>query len=182
MKHSLCAILLAAAFAAPLYSQERPVQSEPEPAAPAPAPEDLPDKVQVEYQGGIFGFSDKEKGTLTFDTINERLIFSDKSGKEQFSIPYEAMLVVYPSQKKVRSGTGRAIGAIPLPGAAIGGMFMKKKKNYLVIEYRDPEVNVEGTANFLVDTGEILEGAIHAIGQNAEMTQRGDAYVRRRTQ
>ncbi len=144
------------------------------------APSELPEEIQAQYQGGIYGFSSKEKGTLNFDTINERLIFSGKDGKERFSIAYDSILVVYPSQKKVRSGTGRAVGAIPVPGASIGGLFMKKKKNYLVIEYEDTEVGIKGTANFLVDTSEILTDAIHAVGTNAEMSQRGDAYIRRR--
>ena len=170
-------------FSAPAaYAQIRPVERSDAPQAEEPVPEKLPETVKVEYQGGIYGFSDKEKGMLKFDVVNERLIFTDEAGKERFSIPYEAMKVVYPSQQKVRSGTGRAVGAIPLPGASIAGLFMKKKKNYLIIQYEDLEVDVEGAANFLVDTEDLMKGAIHAIGLNAEMTRRGDSYVRKRSQ
>lgn len=175
-------LFLVLTLAPAAYPQIRPVERSEAPAAEDPVPENLPETIEVEYQGGMYGFSDKEKGIIKFDVINERLIFTDKEGKERFSIPYEAMKVVYPSQKKVRSGTGRAVGAIPLPGAAIGGLFMKKKKNYLIIQYEDPEVDVEGAANFLVDTEELMRGAIHAIGQNAELTRRGDSYVRKRMQ
>ena len=28
---------------------------------------------------------------------------------------------------------------------------MKKKKNYLVVQFRDPDVDVQGTTSFLVD-------------------------------
>lgn len=183
MKRNLIlAALLLFCLAPASYSQIRPVERTEDTQAESPVPENLPDTIETEYQGGIFGFSDKEKGTLKFDMTNERLVFADEAGKERFSIPFEAIKVVYPSQQKVRSGTGRAVGAIPLPGASIAGLFMKKKKNYLVIQYEDPEVDVAGAANFLVDTADLLTGAIHAIGQNAEMSRRGDSYVRKRSQ
>ncbi len=132
----------------------------------------------TKYKGGLYGFSKSEHGTVAFDDINERLIFQGKDGKERFSIPYDAILVVFPSQKKVRSGTGRAVGAIPIPGAGIAGLFMKKKKNYLVIRFKDTDVKAEGTINFLVDTAELLENSIFTIGEKAEMKPRGDAYLR----
>lgn len=144
-------------------------------------PDKLPDSIEVEYRGGLYGYSKKEKGTIGFDQINERVIFFGKDGKEKFSVPFAAISVVHPSQKKVRSGTGRAVGAIPVPGAAIGGLFMKKKKNYLVIRFDDPDVDATGAINFLVDTEEILTLAVHAVGQRAEMQQRGDAYIRKKS-
>ena len=57
---------------------------------------------------------------------------------------------------------------------------MKKKKNYLVIQFRDQDVDVQGTANFLLDTTELLNSVIQTLGEKAEMTQRGDAYYRPR--
>lgn len=133
---------------------------------------------EVKYTGGIFGFSKSEHGTVAFDDINERLIFKGEDGKERFSVPYESIKVVYPSQKKVQSGAGRAVGAAPIPGAGIAGMFMKKKKNYLVIRFEDTEVDAEGTINFLVDTADLLRNSIYTIGEKAEMKPRGDAYIR----
>lgn len=136
------------------------------------------DKFEVQYTGGLYGFSKKEHGTIAFDDINERLIFKSEEGKERFSLPYNTILVVYPSQIKVRSGTGRVIGAAPIPGAGIAGMFMKKKKNYLVLRFNDTDVKAQGTINFLVDTAEILTNSIYTIGEKAEMKSRGDAYLR----
>jgi hypothetical protein len=133
---------------------------------------------EVKYTGGLYGFSKSEHGTVKFDDINERLIFAGKDGKERFSIPYDSMLVVFPSQKKVQSGAGRAVGAAPIPGLGIAGMFMKKKKNYLVIRFKDTDVKAEGSINFLVDTAEILMNSIYTIGEKAEMKQRGDSYLR----
>ena len=183
MKLRTAAILMMTLLFVPgAVAQIRPAETSTASTEQSPVPENLPEKIEVEYRGGIYGFSKKEKGFITFDLINERMIFSDEEGKERFSIPYGAMKVVFPSQKKVRSGTGRAVGAIPLPGAGIAGLFMKKKKNYLVIQYEDPQVDVSVAANFLVDTGELLTNAVHAIGQSAEMARRCEAYVRRMTQ
>ena len=139
-----------------------------------------PDSFVAKYQGGVIGFSKKQKGKLKFDDANLRLVFYDKNDKEQFAISYDSMMVVAPSSKKVQSGTGRAVGAIPVPGAGIGGLFMKKKKNYLVIQFRDPDVDVQGTVNFLVDTSELLKSVVFTLGSKAELSQRGDAFFRAR--
>lgn len=136
--------------------------------------------VEARYEGGIFGYSEREKGTLRFDDENERLVFlsKDDKNKELFSIPYKAILVIAPSNKKVQSGAGRTVGAVPVLGAGILGSYMKKKKNYLIIQYRDPDVDVQGTTNFLIDTDELLESVIYSLGEKAGMTPRGDAYYR----
>lgn len=158
-----------------VFAQPRPVgKVEVRSVKRTPAPASVPTK----YQGGIIGFDAKEEGTLRFDDANERLVFFGKDGKEKFGLPYSAMLLVSPSERKVQSGTGRAIGAVPIIGAGLGGSFLKKKKNYLVIQYRDADVDVQGTANFLLDTGELLESVIQTLGEKAELTQRGDAYYR----
>lgn len=140
--------------------------------APAPA------SVATKYEGGMIGFDEKQQGTLKFDDSNERLVFFGKDGKEKFSFPYSAILLVSPSERKVQSGTGRAIGAVPIIGAGLGGSLLKKKKNYLVIQFRDKDVDVQGTASFLIDTGELLDSVIQTLGEKAELKQRGDAYYR----
>ena len=135
--------------------------------------------VEARYEGGIFGYGEREKGTLRFDDENERLVFfSKEDNKELFSIPYKAMLIVAPSNKKVQSGAGRAVGSAPILGAGILGNYMKKKKNYLVIQYRDPDVDVQGTTSFLIDTDELLESVIYSLGEKSGLTPRGDAYYR----
>jgi hypothetical protein len=175
------AVLFLLLSAAAVPAQVRPVEAAPAEAPEQGVPANLPESIQAEYQGGIYGYSQKEQGQIKFDVINERLIFLGEDGKEKFSIPYDAIILVYPSQKKVTSGTGRAVSMIPLPGASIGGMFLKKKKNYLVIQYQDQDVDVKGAANFLIDTGDELFKAIHAVGTKAEMQRRGDAYIRKKT-
>lgn len=136
--------------------------------------------VQAKYEGGMFGYSRKEKGTLKFDDDNERLIFLGEDGKEKFAIPYKAIVVIYPSEKKVQSGTGRAISAVPILGAGLGGSLLKKKKHYLVLQFDDPDVDAKGAANFLLDTGGLLDSTIYSIGEKAKLVQRGDAFYRPR--
>lgn len=169
----LCSALLAFSFAA--FAQPRQIEKTPTKAVkktPAPA------SFTAKYEGGMIGFDAKEVGTLKFDDGNERLVFSGKDGKENFALPYSALLVVSPSEKKVQSGTGRAVGAIPIFGAGLGGSLMKKKKNYLIVQFRDADVDVQGTANFLLDTGELLESVVQTLGEKAAMTPRGDAFYR----
>lgn len=166
-------ILLTVAFS--INAQVRPTDVE---ATDPPVQKQMLESFNVRYMGGLFGFSKKENGTVAFDNINERLIFKGKANKERFSIPYSAILVVFPSQTKVRSTTGKVVSAIPIAGAGIAGMFMKKKKNYLVLRFDDTDVKAQGTINFQVDSAELLTNSIYSIGEKAEMKRRGDAYMR----
>ena len=158
-------------------AQPKPIEKSPQQSMKKPAPQSF----EAKYEGGMFGFSKKEEGMLKFDDENSRLIFLSKEGKEQFSVPYKSMLVVYPSERKVQSGTGRAVSAVPILGAGLGGSLLKKKKYYLAIQFDDPDVDAKGTMSFLIDTGDLLVSAIHTLGDKAKLVQRGDAYYRPRT-
>jgi hypothetical protein len=171
-------LITALVFALSVNSSAQPRSVEKAPTDAKPVVQNAPSSVEARYEGGMFGYSSKEKGTLKFDDANERLVFLGKDGKEKFSVPYKAFLVVYPSSRKVQSGAGRAVSVIPVPGAGIGGMFMKKKKNYLIIQFRDPDVDVQGTTSFLLDTSEMLQSVIQTLGEKAKMTRRGDAFYR----
>ncbi|MCD9186878.1 MAG: hypothetical protein LUM44_10625 [Pyrinomonadaceae bacterium] len=164
-------------FASAVSAQPRPPEKTSD-AKPAADVKPAPESFEARYEGGMFGYEGKAHGTLKFDDVNERLVFYGEDKKEMFAIPYETMLIVSPSSKKVQSGTGRAISAVPVFGAGIGGGLLKKTKNYMIIQFRDREVEVTGTANFLIDTNELLESAIHTLGKKAEMKARGNAYYR----
>lgn len=140
---------------------------------------DAPVSVQAKYEGGMFGFDDKEKGSLKFDDVNERFVFFGKDGKEQFAIPYNAMLSVYTGKKSVRSAAGTAVSIIPLPGAGLAGL-IREKRSYLVIHFSDPDIEVRGVANFKIESEQMRESVIHTLGAKAKLTRRGDAYVRPR--
>jgi hypothetical protein len=157
-------------------AQPRIVEKKPEkqPAALAPV------SFKAKYEGGMFGFSEKETGTLKFDGNNHRLVFFGKNNKELFSIPYNAIEVIYPQSKTVQSTGGKVMERVPLPGAGIAGIFMKDKTRYMVINFNDPDVDAKGTINFKFDSEGMLNSAIQILGDKAEMQQRGDAFYRRK--
>lgn len=176
MKKILYLFAALAVFTAMSYAQPRtPVKSdETKSASVAPAPQSLPAK----YEGGVFGYSKSEKGTLKFDDINERLVFYGKDSKEKFSIPYKSMLVIYPNSKSVRSTAGTVVSNIPVLGAGIVGGLMKEKKRYLVINYNDPDVDSKGTTNFKLETLQTVEAVMQTLAKKANLKPRGDAYYR----
>ena len=135
---------------------------------------------KAKYEGGLFGFSEKAEGSLRFDDANLRLVFFDKTNKELFGIPYDAIMVVYPQSQTVQTTGGKVVQHIPLPGAGLAGAFIREKRRFLIINYDDREMDAKGTANFKLENKELLDSLIQAIGSKAEMQQRGDAYYRPR--
>jgi hypothetical protein len=171
MKIQTLVIAITALLVSTAAGQMRPV--EPAPAAVKPAPQ----SIEAKYEGGIFGFSKKQEGTLRFDDINERLVFFAKDGKEQFSLPYLAMQVIYPQSRSVTSTTGNVVRHIPLPGSFLGG-FIKEKRRYLIIHFEDPDVRASGVASFKLDSKDLLDSVLQSLAGKAELTQRGEAFYR----
>lgn len=139
--------------------------------SPAPA------SFEAKYEGGMFGFTEKQTGTLKFDDANERLVFFGKEGKELFAFPYKTLLLIYPQSQSVRSTTGTVVSAVPLPGAGLAGL-IREKRRYLVVHFDDQDVDVKGIVNFKLDNKELLDAVLDALGEKAKLTQRGDAYYR----
>ena len=141
-------------------------------AAPvAPAPQ----SVRAKYEGGLVGFSKKMTGTLSFDDMNQRLVFRNEANKELLSIPYSAIVSAYPDTQSRTSTTASVIGTV-VPFASL----IKTKYRYLAMQYRDPDTQTSGTTSFKLDTRELIASMIGAIGNKAGLTQRGDAYIRRK--
>ena len=169
-------ILCCSAFC---FAQPRPAEKNSTVSTVSKANRTILSSVESRYEGGIFGYNEREKGTIKFDDENERFVFFGKeNGKELFSIPYKAILVVSPNSRKIQSGAGRAVGSAPIIGSGIVGSIIKKKKNYKVIQNPDPDVDFNGMTTFMIDTDEQLEKVIYSLGEKAKMTPRGDAYYR----
>ena len=175
--------LIVALFACSVaaFAQPRPVApasqlpSNPKGLPTAPAPVSF----GVKYEGGMFGFSKKEEGTLKFDDDNQRLIFFGKDQKEKFSIPYDAVLVVYPQSKSVTSTTGNVVKAAPIPGGALLGGLIKEKRSYMIVHFEDPDIEAaRGIVNFKLETKELLDALIKSLAGKADLAQRGDAFYR----
>jgi hypothetical protein len=161
-------------FSVCAIAQPRPI----EPKKPAPTPKtQAPASFEAKYEGGMFGYSTKETGTLKFDDFNSRLVFYGKDQKEKFSVPYAAMLVIYPQSQSVQSTTGAVASHIPLPGAGLLGL-MREKRRYLVVQFDDPDVDAKGLINFKLENKELLDAVLSTLGEKAKLEQRGDAYYR----
>ena len=174
MKKLIFAAIIALFVSAIAFGQPRPVERTDKTTAKAPP---APESFAAKYEGGMLGYRDKETGTLKFDDANDRLVFFGKLQKESFSIPYDALLVIYPQSKSVTSTAGNVIRHIPLPGAALAG-FIKEKRSYLVIQYDDPNIDVQGVLSFKLENKELLDSVIQTLADKAKMIQRGDAFYR----
>ncbi len=175
MKIIILTVAFTISFALTGIGQPRPVGKG---TAPVNVP-DAPPSFEAKYQGGMFGYSEKQNGTLKIDDVNERIVFYGKDGKEKFALPFSSMQVIYPQSKTVTSNTGNVVRHIPLPGSFLGGL-IKEKWRYLVISFDDQDVDAVGNINFKLSSKELLESVIKSIGTKAKMTQRGDAYYRPR--
>ncbi|CAN5367125.1 hypothetical protein BH10ACI2_BH10ACI2_17710 [soil metagenome] len=160
-------------FAGLMFGQPRPVDKT------ANIPANSPDTFAVRYEGGTFGSSAKEKGSLRFDDANERVIFSREGGKEMFSIPYDSLIILYPDSKDSVPQSGKVLSKVPVPGFGLFDL-MNKSTKYANLQFDDPQIEAKGTASFRFDKKEDLILFIDKLGINAKMVKRGDAYYRGR--
>jgi hypothetical protein len=175
MKKIIFSLILALGFSALVFAQPRPADK----TAGVPK-QQAPSVFKAKYEGGMFGYSKKQTGTLKFDDANSRLVFFGKDQKEMFGIPYDALQVIYPHSQSVTSTGGRVIEYIPLPGSFLGG-FIKKKQRYLVAQFADQDIeNARGTLSFKLDNQELLDSVLQTLAEKAKLTQRGEAYYKPR--
>lgn len=172
MKRILLAALFAAFATAIGFAQPRPVEKTPS------VPANAPTSFEARYEGGLFGASKKENGTLTFDDVNERVVFN-RDGKEMFSIPYSSLIMVYPDSKDSVPQAGKVISHLPLPGAGLASLWNKSTK-YANMTFEDPDVQANGTASFRFKEKDKLLVFINQLGAKAKMKQRGDAFYKPR--
>jgi len=164
---------------ASIFAQPRPVEASAKQPSAAPAAS-APVSFEAKYEGGMFGYNQKEVGLLKFDDENERLVFFGKDQKEKFHIPYKSVNVIYPQSKSVTSTTGNVVRHIPLPGAGLAGL-LKEKRRYLVLHFDDPDVEAaRGILNFKLENKVLLDSVLQSLAGKAKLTKRGDAYYRPR--
>ena len=169
----LLGALLTGAFA------QRPRPTDPQPAAKAPAVKPAPKTVKAKYEGGIFGYTKTMEGTLTFDDANNRLYFKDKKPPKEISIPYDAITSAFADTQKRRPAAATVASQIPLI-YALPAHFIKTKVRYLTMQYSDPDSRVTGVTSFKLENKEILESVLVALAEKANLTMRGDIYVKKK--
>ncbi|HYN83738.1 MAG TPA: hypothetical protein VER32_00695 [Pyrinomonadaceae bacterium] len=145
----------------------------------APAPPAPPKVVKAKYMGGFLGYNKKQEGTLNFDDRNRRLVFRDKNEREIISLSYDAVIVTFADSKANRwlgpgaSDAARAGSVFTLPL-----LLIKKRSEFLSIQFRDPDTDAEGVTSFKMDTDELTNSMVYALAQKAGLVQRGEIYVR----
>jgi hypothetical protein len=147
----------------------------------APKPPPAPVTFKAKYEGGVFAYTKKQDGTLSFDDANNRLVFRNKEQKEVLSMPYAAVSGAFADTQSRRPTAGKVIGSLPLPyGANIPAWFIKKKYRYLTLQFNDADTNVSGVTSFKLENKEILNSVLYTLAQKAGLDARGDGYVRRK--
>ena len=170
----LLGVLLTGAFA------QRPRAVEPEPAdktQTAAKPKPAPKTLKAKYEGGVFGYTKTMEGTLTFDDLNNRLLFKDKKPPKEISIPYEAITSAFADTQKKQPAAATVASHIPYGGAA--GL-IKTKVRYLTVQFSDPDSKVSGITSFKLENKELLESVLVTLADKVGLTLRGDIYVRKK--
>jgi len=152
---------------------EKPVQT----STPKPAP--APPSVKAKYEGGVVGYR-KSDGTLNFDDVNSRLVFRDKQNREMFAIPYKAVMMAWPDTRSRPSTAGRVIAGGAPYGLGLPALLMRDKSRYLTLRYQDPDSGMDGVTAFKIGEKALLLSVLHTLGEKAGLTERGDAYIRRK--
>jgi len=158
---------------------QRPRSIEPDPDNKPAAPPAAPSTVKAKYEGGVFGYNKTMEGTLTFDDENERLVFKDKKTPKEIPIPYNSITSAFADTKKKQPAAASVASAVPVI-FTVPARFIKTKVQYLTIQYNDPDSKVAGITSFKIENRQLLESMVATLAQKADMTKRGDIYVKKR--
>lgn len=169
----LLGVLLTGVFA------QRPRTMDTEPAAKTTAHKPAPTTLKAKYEGGVFGYNKAMEGTLTFDDANNRLVFKDKTPPKEISIPYDAITSAFADTQKRRPKAATVASAIPII-YALPAQFIKTKVRYLTLQYNDPDSRVSGVTSFKLKNKDLVASVLATLAEKAEMTMRGDIYIKKR--
>lgn len=175
---TISTLLLLGVLATGAFAQ-RPRTMDPEPQAKTPAPAPAPKSVKAKYEGGVFGYRKTMEGTLTFDDDNKRLLFKDKTPPKEISIPYDAITSAFADTKKVRPAAATVASNVPTI-YSLPAHFIKTKVRYLTVQYSDPDSRVTGVTSFKLENKQLLESVLKTLADKADMTLRGDIYVKKK--
>jgi hypothetical protein len=174
-------LLLALAMVA-FPQRPRNVASDPDKDKTTPAPTvasgPAPITVKAKYEGGVFGYKKKMEGTLTFDDVNNRLLFRNDKQKEILFIPYDAVTSAYADTESVRPAAATVASNVPYIGLPAG--LIKTKVQYLTLQYSDPDSSASGVTSFKLENKEILASVLNALATKAGLTPRGQIFVKKK--
>ena len=151
--------------------------SKPETATTPPAP--APQTVKAKYEGGVFGYPKKLDGTLTFDDVNQRLLFRNEKQKEVLFVPYNALTGAYGDTHSVRPAAATVASNIPSI-YALPAHFIKTKVRYLTLQYNDPDSKAAGVTSFRLENKDLLDSVLNTLANKAGLTKRGEVFIRKK--
>ena len=154
-------------------------QDKTEAATNVPPPPPAPQTVKAKYEGGVFGYSKKMDGSLTFDDTNQRLVFKNDKQKEILFIPYNALTGAYADTHSVRPAAATVASNIPTI-YSLPAHFIKTKVRYLTLQYNDPDSKVAGVTSFRLENKDILDSVLNTLAGKAGLNKRGDVYVKKK--
>jgi len=144
-----------------------------------PPPPPAPQTVKAKYEGGVFGYSKKMDGSLTFDDANQRLVFKNDKQKEILFIHYNALTGAYADTHSVRPAAATVASNIPSI-YALPAHFIKTKVRYLTLQYNDPDSKVAGVTSFRLENKDIHDSVLNTLEEKAGLNKRGDVYVKKK--
>ena len=142
------------------------------PANPAPQ------SFKARYDGGVFGYNRKIDGTLAFDDAGSRLVFRDKGNQVLFVVPYSTISAAFADTRSRRPTAARVVSSAVPYGLGLPALLIKNKYRYLNLQYRDSETERVGTTSFKLGNKPLLESVLATLAAKAELTRRGEIYVR----
>ncbi len=159
---------------------QRPRMSNDDATKPVTAtpPAQAPQTVKAKYEGGVFGYSHKMDGTLSFEDSNNRLVFRNDKQKEVFFIPYKAITGAYGDTHAVRPKAATVGSVVPYIGFPIG--LIKTKVRYLTLQYNDPDSNAAGVTSLRLENKDLLDSVLNTLANKAGLTKRGEVFVRKK--
>jgi len=173
----LAAVLLSGALLTSIVAQ-RPRTMDPETTS-KPAPPAAPKSFKAKYEGGVFGYNKTMEGTLTFDDLNNRLIFKDKKTPKEIPIPYDAITSTFADTQKRQPKAAAVASQVPLI-YSLPAKFIKTKVQYLTVQYNDPDSKMSGITSFKLQNKELLASVVTTLAAKASLTQRGDIFVKKK--
>jgi len=174
----LATLFLSGALLTSIVAQ-RPRTMDPDTSnKPAPRPA-APKSFKAKYEGGVFGYNKTMEGTLTFDDVNNRLIFKDKKTPKEIPIPYDSITSAFADTQKRQPTAATVAGQVPTI-YSLPARFIKTKVQYLSLQFSDPDSKVSGITSFKLENKELLASVVATLAAKANMTQRGDIYVKKK--
>ena len=145
---------------------------------PAPKPPPALQSIKAKYEGGIFGHTKKQEGTLTFDDPNSRLVFYDKMGKEYLYIPYTAINQAFADVVANQPKSATILGSVPVPYGVNPAHWIKTKNQYVTMQFFDEDSHVGGVTSFRVENKQICDSVVSTLADKAGLVARGQLYTR----